>query len=471
MVRYYRMDTKSPESRVLRSLSRLSYMIKLILKAWTPRMLIVQQEQVAAQNTSKKPTILELATTENKRKLTEKIQQRLLQRSGTPGSSVPGTVLSDETQHFLTCPPWNRSIEGLEKAHKELQICHTFNDYPVAIQKSICKQGWYQQLAANRVIYTTGYEPTCYYLVLSGTVAEVGGSVLHSSHIGNVINTYPPGSSFGDTDIIDRNHRISSCYAQDQVELFVISRSDYVDLSLRQSKRSYQDNKHFSFCRTVSLLKQWPLDELSSAICSQSYYKPRAVIVKDSRKSDYIFVVMSGSCRVVKRFIDNSSSTSQPKTHQKALTGDTSAKPPLSTQSPLSTQLHMSAATDHDNNSEFHKLRDRRATFPSFQDGEKNKGKPILVQLQLLQPKDIFGLSSMLYEDEPSVSLVSNGSECILIAKSFIKLYMGDRSRRWLYKQVQQFPSQETMLKRIREHHSWNIYKQTLVSHLKKKHS
>jgi len=65
---------------------------------------------------------------------------------------------------------------------------------------------------------------------------------------------------------------------------------------------------------------------------------------------------------------------------------------------------------------------------------------------------------------------------------------MGERTRAWLYKQVrkvvivtiklialhgqvQQFPSQEMMLKRIREHHSWNMYKQTLVSHLRKKHT
>lgn len=40
------------------------------------------------QSANKRPTMLELATTENKRKLTEKIQQRLLQRSDTPSSSV-----------------------------------------------------------------------------------------------------------------------------------------------------------------------------------------------------------------------------------------------------------------------------------------------------------------------------------------------------------------------------------------------
>ena len=38
-----------------------------------------------------------------------------------------------------------------------------------------------------------------------------------------------------------------------------------------------------------------------------------------------------------------------------------------------------------------------------------------------------------------------------------------------VYLQIQQFPSQEMMLKRIKEHQTWNMYRQTLVTHLKKK--
>lgn len=290
------MDVTRSRKPVCRSFSRLVVIIKLILRIFTPKVMLVQESR-GVNSSVKKPTMLELSATISKRKLSERIQQRLLRRpSLTPQDDVvdmSSSVICCEIQNILVTPPWNRSSEQLEKAYKELQTCRSFNDLPVGVQKSICKLGWYQLLEANRVIYSAGYEPTCYYMLLSGSVIEVDGSV--QSAIGSIVNVYNNGSSFGDSAIVDGTCRATSCYAKEQVELLVVSKSDYVDLSLRQARKSYQDIKHFMFCRTVLILKHWPLDELSAENCSQCYYKSGAVIVKDSKKCDNIFVVMSVS--------------------------------------------------------------------------------------------------------------------------------------------------------------------------------
>jgi hypothetical protein len=88
-------------------------------------------------------------------------------------------------------------------------------------------------------------------------------------------HTLTAGTSFGDESIIDKSVRTMTCSALTPAELLVISKSvsgslewrkvfstqcpwhtvllqDFLDLSLRQSRISYQKTKHLAFCKSAT---------------------------------------------------------------------------------------------------------------------------------------------------------------------------------------------------------------------------
>lgn len=72
-------------------------------------------------------------------------------------------------------------------------------------------------------------------------------------------------------------------------------------------------------------------------------------------------------------------------------------------------------------------------------DGKQEKTKKVYIEIQKIFPKDIFGLVQLIYgpiSKSTSVTLVSEGAECILIKKTFFLRYMNDKLHRTLSKAV-----------------------------------
>jgi CRP-like cAMP-binding protein len=380
----------------------------------------------------------------------------------------------------------------VEKALLELKACNDFRDYPDSIQRSLCKVGWYLSLDQGRVIFRENSPASCFYFLLSGNVHMT--SEREPSHA--LLTT---GASFGDEAIIQQSNRTVTCSTDSHVELLVISKSDVLDLSLRQARISYQKSKHFAFCKSISVLRHWPIHLLEAhpEQCKVAQFKPNSVVVKDSTKNPWVYVIMTGSCRVVKRFVhgeeeegvghkrksfSNPTDISKPPllsdsaaTRQPAATGTLIQRqlllsPPRKNKHPLS----QGAAQDilQRKGRPKHRLPHTISTpqmLPERQHVQPVPRKQFLVQLQLLQPKDTFGLSSFVHSDEPSVTVVSNGGEVVMLSKEFLLQHFNETMRNKLKRQITQFPSLEAMLKRIREHYSWNVYKQTTIKNSRRR--
>jgi CRP-like cAMP-binding protein len=288
-------------------------------------------------------------------------------------------------------------------------------------------------------------------------------------------HTLTAGTSFGDESIIDKSVRTMTCSALTPAELLVISKSDFLDLSLRQSRISYQKTKHLAFCKSVSVLSHWPLHLLESHPdqCKVAYFKTNSVVVKDSTKNPWVYIIMMGSCRVVKRFVYGSEDQGERVQKRKSysnpadvskLAGESAGtrQPPatgiLRQQMLLSRKKNKQPQLAQGYSPEQVRRKGHRLphtiSTPQISERRPLPKKQFLLQLQLLKPKDTFGLSSFVYEDEPSVTLVSNGAEVVMLSKEFLHLHFKETTRGKLKHQISQFPSQETMLKRIREHYS-----------------
>jgi len=91
---------------------------------------------------------------------------------------------------------------------------------------------------------------------------------------------------------------------------------------------------------------------------------------------------------------------------------------------------------------------------------------PMFVQVALLQKGDCFGVSSMVFDEQPSLSLVSNGAECIMISKKFFLTHCSDAIKRRLLVTETPYPNDESLQKSLQDKVNWDAYRRKTLKTL-----
>ncbi|XP_020907007.2 uncharacterized protein LOC110245090, partial [Exaiptasia diaphana] len=95
------------------------------------------------------------------------------------------------------------------------------------------------------------------------------------------------------------------------------------------------------------------------------------------------------------------------------------------------------------------------------------KSEQVCVQIELIKPKDQFGLASILYDnDAVNCHLVSNGAECILIKKSWFLQNADESLLRELRAQIPPYPTQERLQQRFQDQANWESFKTQTINDL-----
>ncbi|XP_041350042.1 uncharacterized protein LOC121369190 [Gigantopelta aegis] len=87
---------------------------------------------------------------------------------------------------------------------------------------------------------------------------------------------------------------------------------------------------------------------------------------------------------------------------------------------------------------------------------------PQFVNVQSLTKGDAFGLRQILFDRQPSMSLVSNGSECMLLNKKFFLDNCPQDLLRRLKREVLPYPSDTALQQELKTKVNWEMYKLTL---------
>jgi len=100
----------------------------------------------------------------------------------------------------------------------------------------------------------------------------------------------------------------------------------------------------------------------------------------------------------------------------------------------------------------------------------QSRKQTAFVQLGLLHPRSVFGLSTLLNFDDDfqllqqaSVSLVSRGAECVMISKKFFMNQASELTKKWIRHNVRSYPSRETLQRNLQERINWDAYKQDVI--------
>lgn len=87
--------------------------------------------------------------------------------------------LPQEAKRILQKPCDTRSERELKYLLLVLRSSQTFAEYPVRMQKMLCKVGWYEGYNSKRVIVRQGHPPHAFYFILSGTGKYNCGEIYH----------------------------------------------------------------------------------------------------------------------------------------------------------------------------------------------------------------------------------------------------------------------------------------------------
>ncbi|CAH1268558.1 CNBD2 [Branchiostoma lanceolatum] len=206
----------------------------------------------------------------------------------------------------------DRTEEEADTIVRTMQKMPDFALFPFEIQKQLCQVAWYDSFGTGRVIIREGHAADGFYFVLSGRLVE---SYAAEDEANTVLRH---GMKFGERELLTRTKRKSTVLTQERTELFCVHVQDYVRIFNLQDD---MDTANLNVCRHLSIFKLWPIDKLLEHpdAWTMQNYQPGFVIVPDSRRCDWIYVVKTGQCKVLKRLTPNEGWTVDPREENRLL--------------------------------------------------------------------------------------------------------------------------------------------------------
>ncbi|XP_019628252.1 PREDICTED: cyclic nucleotide-binding domain-containing protein 2-like [Branchiostoma belcheri] len=363
---------------------------------------------------------------------------------------IPDMVPS-RVKELLRKPSKDRTEEEAETIVRTMQKMPDFALFPFEIQKQLCQVAWYDSFGTGRVIIREGHAADGFYFVLSGRLVE---SYAAEDEANTVLRH---GMKFGERELLTRTKRRSTVLTQERTELFCVHAQDYDRIFNLQEDR---ETANLNVCR------------------------PGFVIVPDSRRCDWIYVVKTGQCKVLKRLTPNEGWTVDRREENRLL----HSREMRRTHQERKELFTAQGDRDKDNRALisvlWRNVSTPRAPISGVQSsrldsrhGDREKGpsrmqlgsrifdpdpaKPVFVVLDVLGPGQSFGFRSVLPSSErgATVSLVSNSAEVIQIKKKFFLKYADETVLSLIKMKYSQYPSQEDVLESLWKEHQWEDFK------------
>ncbi|XP_071081951.1 cyclic nucleotide-binding domain-containing protein 2-like [Haliotis cracherodii] len=252
---------------------------------------------------------------------------------------------SSEVKRILQKRVGERTTDELHFVQIALRKYKSLAEYPVRMQRGIAYRAWYQRFDAKRVIIREGHVPMMYYFILSGSAGILLSAALNNKQTnqpacpgGDDVKRNLPihtltagacpihlvlsfsvvvtvmdmesnqertvlflgrGDCFGDDAIINKCHRCATVISKEVIELLVLTDEDFVNIFMSGGLASVTE----VFLKGIPCLDGWPQELLhdSPKKAILNYFKRGTVILKDSKDSEWIVIVKSGSCNLLKK--------------------------------------------------------------------------------------------------------------------------------------------------------------------------
>ncbi|XP_052796743.1 cyclic nucleotide-binding domain-containing protein 2-like isoform X1 [Mya arenaria] len=422
--------------------------------------------------------------------------------------------LSSETKNILTTSPDRRTPEHVQTAMFGLQCLRSYAEYPLHMQEKLAKVAWYEVVAPKRIIIRQGHFAENFYFILSGHAVvtillknpKTGATFVKTATI------MKKGMSFGELALLHHSKRTATVTSQDTVQLLSIGREDFFDIFMSVDGDDNMPH-HIRFVSNLDFMKDWPIEELIEhpEHCLLHFFKRNTTIVANSNNSEWLYIVKSGSCVVIKKL----KGVTAQATRAKPKVNDDDFLPPKvkaivfapKVDSGLRSKPNSTKEEDKDKKEEGSDNTQTKfsreaysknpATKPAHFSSKSSFAKrknyelppvcvpkkpevdpealappkpgPVFVQVAIMKPRDVFGLDSLRFEGDvqrahTSVSLVSRGAECIMLSKDFFVKHVNTAVRMRHRETVQQYPEEKIFQDNLQIKEDWTAYRKVLLN-------
>ncbi|XP_030828822.1 uncharacterized protein LOC100892652 isoform X1 [Strongylocentrotus purpuratus] len=221
----------------------------------------------------------------------------------TEYKALKSQKISKDTKRILLMDHKKRSKKDIHHVMVELQQMKGITKYPVDMQRGLVTNSWYEEYPTGRVIIRYGRSPQAFYVIL-------GGSALHLEGDPNIpgrhVSSLNKGDMFGEQAIAHQNKHVYTVISKEAIQLMCLAPDDYSRIFLAGGLGNFSDLGEKSFVRSICIFKHWPIHLLKDNHTQTrfQYFVHGTTIVEDSTKSEWIIIVKSGSCSVLKKLVD-----------------------------------------------------------------------------------------------------------------------------------------------------------------------
>jgi CRP-like cAMP-binding protein len=289
-----------------------------------------------------------------------------------------------------------------------LREIRQFEEYPLDLQKLICRYAVFFKIGPNRTIVRQGQQPEYFYWILSGKAVVTSIDAAGKSHTEDFLTV---GKTVDESALLMNQPRPHTVMSQVSMQLLAMEKKDYIKYCHMLEENG--EPIHIAYFRRLPALQAYNISALlqSSDQIVIHYFRKGKVIVKNSRFNDWLYIIKAGSCQVLQ---ETKKVTANLKQSQEHTHGS-----PVEQEDGTSTDVRLKLWS-------LSCFRGEETMIPPFDISKSRmsdtKSKSAFVQVDILKPQDMFGFAELLFEHCPVVSLVSNGAECVMIKKSlFIK--------------------------------------------------
>ncbi|KAK7011448.1 cyclic nucleotide-binding domain-containing protein 2-like isoform X1 [Biomphalaria glabrata] len=381
--------------------------------------------------------------------------------------------LSSEVRSILKLHPDRRTQEQIQTTVFGLQSIPSFAEYPLHMQEKLAKVAWLDIVTPNRTIIRQGHFAENFYFIVSGqalvTIHRPGDASAQTAAL------MRKGTSFGELALLHHSRRTATVTSHDTVQLLSVGRDDFFDIFMSRHIKG-EIPEHIKFLSQLDFMKDWPIERLLERPdqCLLHFFKRNMVIVKDSHRSDWLYVVKSGSCQVLKQLkgvtakLGPSRSPRQSQTDRLSRPRGSLFEGNDNDEKRSSKQDNRLQTTESDYNNDLEKVASS-AVLDSAVSKSKTRDDPVFVRIELLKPMDVFGLDLVNFNsgvevESTSVSLVSLGSECIMLSKHFFMKHANDKVKKRLSETVTPYPNEATLQDSLQHKVNWELYKQSILN-------
>ncbi|CAF0738558.1 unnamed protein product [Rotaria sordida] len=155
----------------------------------------------------------------------------------------------------------------------------------------------------GRVIIREGHRAEKFYLIIDGItdVYQLWESPITNTISSRLVAVLKKGSSFGEIALLNSKRRTATVTCQTDVTMLAIEQEDFVKIFMSNKERTEPD--FITFLRQIPEFRGFPFEKIppnDPYFCHVVYYRMGTVMCKDSNKDEWIYVIRTGCCRVIK---------------------------------------------------------------------------------------------------------------------------------------------------------------------------